>query len=260
VDRLQIQAMIERYVEGRSGAEGVHTRWGKPLVAYADAADEMFLRLKEAVSPSHSLPTDLLPEARTVVAYFLPFDEAVVRSNIEGRNASAAWARAYVETNQLISDLNSHIADALRAVGYQVATAPPTHNFNPEKLISDWSHRHVAYIAGLGTFGLNNMLITEKGCCGRLGTFVTDLVIEPTKRPDIESCLYKYSGTCIKCVEHCVNDALREDGFDRFKCYEMCLNNDRLHVDIPGIKDVCGKCLVGVPCSTVNPTGRLRSR
>ena len=51
-----------------------------------------------------------------------------------------------------------------------------------KNLISDWSHRHVAVIAGLGKFGLNNMLITDNGCCGRVGSFITDLKIEPTKR------------------------------------------------------------------------------
>ena len=111
---------------------------------------------------------------------------------------------------------------------------------------------NVAIISGLGTFGLNNMLITDKGCCGRIGSFITDLKLEPTKRKTGESCLYKHMGTCTKCVARCVNEALTVDGFDRHKCYEMCLYNDNLHSGI-GLCDVCGKCLVGVPCATVNP-------
>lgn len=31
---------------------------------------------------------------------------------------------------------------------------------------SVWSERHVAYVCGLGTFGLSRGLITEKGQCG----------------------------------------------------------------------------------------------
>ena len=256
MDGSQRLTMIVLYVERRCETECVQTRWGKPLVAYADAADEMFLRLKEVVSPSHAMPADLLPDARTVVTYFVPFDDAIVRSNVEGRDASSAWARAYVETNQLISDLNSHISDELRAIGHKACITPPTHNYSPERLISDWSHRHVAYIAGLGTFGLNNMLITERGCCGRIGTFVTDLVVAPTRRPGIEYCLHKRTGRCGKCVERCVNDALTVNGFDRFKCHEMCLHNDALHSEIAAATDVCGKCLVGVPCSSVIPAAR----
>lgn len=54
-------------------------------------------------------------------------------------------------------------------------------------------------------------------------------------------------------VDKCVNNALKIDSFDRHKCYEMCLINDKFHSDL-GLVDVCGKCLVGVPCSTKNPT------
>jgi hypothetical protein len=39
---------------------------------------------------------------------------------------------------------------------------PPTHNFDEKKLISDWSHKHIGFIAGLGKFGLHQMLITKK--------------------------------------------------------------------------------------------------
>lgn len=52
--------------------------------------------IKEIVSPSHALPNDLLPEAKTVVAYFIPFDDEIVKSNIEGRECSKIWAQAYI--------------------------------------------------------------------------------------------------------------------------------------------------------------------
>lgn len=248
----KVQFIIKEFVKHYSDTRDVQTKWKEPLVAYADAMDKMFYNLKEIVSPSHGLPKDLLPEAKTVVAYFIPFDEVVVKSNIEGKGSSQIWAKAYIETNQLILDLNTFIKNELQKLGYKSIITPATHNFDSKKLISDWSHRHVAFIAGLGKFGLNNMLITDKGCCGRIGSFITDLKIDPTKRENEETCLYKHMGTCKKCVDRCVNNALKVDYFDRHKCYEMCLYNDELHSDI-GLADVCGKCLVNVPCSTRNP-------
>lgn len=248
----QVQFIVKQFLEHYSDTREVQTKWKEPLLAYADARDEMFYNLKQVVSPSHALPKDLLQEAETVVTYFLPFDETVVNSNIEGKESSAVWAKAYVETNQLIADLNTFIKDELQKLGYKCNITPATHNFDSEKLISNWSHRHVAIIAGLGKFGLNNMLITDKGCCGRIGSFVTDLKIEPTKREIGEKCLYKHIGTCKKCVDRCVNDALKVDSFDRHKCYEMCLYNDKLYSGVR-LTDVCGKCLVNIPCSTVNP-------
>ena len=248
----KVQLIIKEFVNHYSETKDVQTKWKEPLIAYADSMDEMFNNLRCIVSPSHALPKDLLPEAQTVVTYFIPFDEMVIESNIEGKESSEIWARAYVETNQLILDLNMFIKRELEKLGYKSEITPATHNFNSKNLISNWSHRHVAIISGLGTFGLNNMLITDKGCCGRIGSFITDLKLEPTKRLPGESCLYKHMGTCTKCVDRCVNEALKVDGFDRHKCYEMCLYNDNLHSGI-GLCDVCGKCLVGVPCATVNP-------
>ena len=140
----------------------------------------------------------------------------------------------------------------LQSRGNKTIIIPATHNWDEEKLISDWSHRHIAYIAGVGKFGLNNMLITGEGCCGRGGSFITSAEIKPDIRNDNPACLYEYDGSCMKCVDRCVNEALFEKQFDRFKCYEMLLENEKVHHSI-GDVDVCGKCLVAVPCSHNNP-------
>lgn len=250
-----IENLIKEYIKGYSSLNSVETRWEEPLIAFADALDPLFSGLKAAVSPTHALPTDFLSDAKTVITFFIPFEKSVVSSNAGGRECSRTWAVAYIETNKLIVDLNLFLRDQLASRGFKAAVIPPTHNFDEKKLISDWSHRHAAYIAGLGSFGLNNMLITEKGCCGRVGSLITNAEIEPAKREKTEFCLYKRKGICKKCIDRCVNSALKVDSFDRHKCYEMCLYNDKLHSDI-GLSDVCGKCLVNVPCSFVNPSGK----
>ncbi|MGL4772527.1 MAG: epoxyqueuosine reductase [Clostridium sp.] len=256
LDENFIEKLMEDYVLEYKEVNKTKTKWGKPIIAYADASDELFNELKIIVSKSHATPEELLTGARTVVTYFIPFCEEVVKSNILGKGSSKEWAIAYIETNKLIEDLNSHLKASLEKHGHTATTTPATHNFDSEKLISDWSHRHVAYIGGLGKFGLNNMLITSKGCCGRVGSIITDLKISKTTRTDGENCLYYSKGICKKCVDRCVNKALKEDGFDRHKCYEMCLFNAKLHSDIE-LSDVCGKCLVGLPCSTKNPLQNL---
>jgi hypothetical protein len=55
-----------------------------------------------------------------------------------------------------------------------------THNFNEEDLTAGWSHKSVAFVAGLGTFGVNRMLITPAGCAGRFGSMVISAEIPPT--------------------------------------------------------------------------------
>lgn len=247
-----LKKLIIDYVEKYQQEKRTQTYWGEPLVAFADARDKGFLELKEIVGPTHALPQDFLAGAKTVIAYFLPFAKNILVSNAEGAYSSREWAVAYIETNRLIFDLNQHIHKVCGQMGFQSSLIPATHNFDEEKLISDWSHRHVAYLAGLGKFGLNNMLITAKGSGGRIGSVVTDLEVEPTPRDTQEYCLYKVKGTCKQCVRQCVGKALTVGSFDRKKCYEVLLKNDRRNPDL-GLADVCGKCIVNLPCTFTNP-------
>ena len=250
--KTYLENVIRGFVAQYPDAHRTLTRWQEPLVSFVDALDPRLLSLKEQVSSTHLLPHDLLKNAKTVVVYFLPFALEVPKSNVALRNCSKEWATCYIETNQLIHDLNQQLKDELVKAGYQAAVTPATHNFDPETLVSNWSHRHLAQVAGLGSFGLNNMLLTEKGCCGRLGSLVTDLAIETLPLPFVEHCLYKSKGVCGICVAKCVNGALSHDGFDRQKCYAMCLENGREYTEL-GLCDVCGKCCVGLPCSFGNP-------
>ena len=200
----------------------------------------------------------LLPGARSVIAYFVPFTRALARSNREGYYASPEWARAYVETNRLIEQLNAHLAGILEAEGHTCALVPATHNFDPRSLRSNWSHRHAAYIAGLGGFGLHTLLITASGCCGRIGSLLTTAPLPPSPRPQREACLHRHDGSCRACVERCVSGALQTEAFDRQRCYALLLENQRRHERL-GVADACGKCVCAVPCAHTDPVAS-RSR
>jgi len=248
----KIRKHIRNFVKNYGTENKTKTEWNEPLVSFADADDSLFFKLKEVVSETHDSPKNLLNDAKTVICYFIPFKKEMVLSNVGGDNCSKEWAIAYIETNRLIVDLNKSLSGELKESGFKSIVLPPTHNFDKEKLMSDWSHKHVAYISGLGNFGLHNMLITEKGCCGRLGSLITNAKIEPTKRPEKEFCLYRENKTCKKCVENCTFGSLKTDSFDRHKCYDVCLSNNRFHSDLE-LTDICGKCACVVPCSFQNP-------
>jgi len=226
--------------------------WRRPLVGFCDADDVEVLR--KVVSPNHIMPDDVLNSARSVIVYFIPFSRKVVRSNVDGYYSSKLWAYAYVRTNELIVKLNEYLARKLDCIGFKSAVLPPTHNFDDVRLISDWSHKHVAYLAGLGTFGVHSLIITEKGCCGRLGSLITQAEFECGEPLDEELCLHKRGVSCLKCVEKCKFKALTEYGLDKRRCYDVLLENDRYHSDLP-LTDVCGKCCCGVPCDLQAPTG-----
>jgi epoxyqueuosine reductase QueG len=228
--------------------------WKKPLVEIISAKDERLKLLKKAVSVKHFMPCDILPDAKSIISFFIPFQENVIRSNIKGKMASKEWAIAYIKTNDLIKVINDDIETLMEQNGYKTGKIPATHNFDVEKLISNWSHRHIAYIAGIGTFGINNMLITKNGCCGRFGSIIINYELNEYKQTNEvkEKCLNKINGSCGICQKKCIVNAYENNNYDRHKCYKQCLENVEFHKNM-GYADICGKCLVGLPCSTKEP-------
>ncbi len=225
------------------------TIWRNLLLAVASAEDPLFPRLRTVAAPEHAMPPDLLPGARSVLVFFIPFTRKLGQENSrEPTFAARSWAQAYVLTNQLIQAVNEKLSAAIRERGFEASVTPATHNFDEERLVSGWSHKHVGFIAGLGTFGSHHWLITEAGCCGRLGSLVTTMPLPATPRPAVEYCLVKAGRKCGGCIKRCRYEALFPDGFDRQACYRQCLVNDAHFADLP-LVDVCGKCGCDVPCS-----------
>lgn len=248
----RIRKWIEKYIEEINQNKIYQTFWKKPLVAFLRADDEGFNQLKEKTDNFHLLPVDILVTAESVVVYFLPFDESISKGNFGGELASEEWAQAYVDTNDLIRDLNEKLSEFLSNFKFESKVLPPTHNFDTEKLISWWSHKHIAYLAGMGSFGLHQMLITDSGSAGRFGSIVTSMPISEEKKKSKAGCLWIENGSCGICVKNCTFGALKIDSFDRQLCYEILLKNAEFYEE-KGISDACGKCLAKVPCSFQNP-------
>lgn len=225
------------------------TAYREPLVGFAAADDSRFAELRRVVHASHMLPRDLLPGARSVVSFFLPFAPSVVEANAQAREEVAReWAVAYVETNALIGHIAAHLIEVLAERGVRAAAEPATHNFDHETLVSRWSHKSVAVIAELGSFGLHHLVITDAGCAGRFGSLVldADLPISPVETR--ERCLYFHDKSCLDCVMHCPVAALdSNEPIDKQSCWQRCQDVAQKFQDV-GLAEVCGKCAIG-PCS-----------
>ncbi len=264
--KTQITEYIKQFVEQYQARDSIATSYGEPLVGFADANHPYIQNLPQVISPTHELPQDVLPDAKTIIAYFVPFTKELAKSNRNGGTmASPEWARAYEETNALFAELNLQLIEFIEAKAGHAGITPKATTFYQEKLISDWSQRHMAYAAGLGTFGVNNMLLTKRGCCGRFSTVITNLELEPDAPVDGEYCLYKKNGSCGACMKHCPTGALTTEGYDRFKCYALCKENAKLYTEFGSSytnedgtgansvgSEVCGKCITGSPCAVWN--------
>ncbi|WP_312353274.1 epoxyqueuosine reductase [Aminipila sp.] len=259
----KITQRIQKFVKEYEQKNHILNKWGIPLVGFADAHHPYILTFRNLISPKHQLPDDVLQDASVVIAYFIPFNKELADTNKGlGDIASPEWALAYEETNALFIQLNAYITSQLQKIGYDAAVTEEAVTFNQNSLKSNWSQRHFARAAGLGTFGINNMLITKVGCCGRYSSIVTNLKVDPDPMIKDEYCLYKKNGSCGICIKHCPSGALTEAGYDRHKCYVVLKKNSESYKEFGSSytnesgeqrnsagSEVCGKCMVNVPCA-----------
>ena len=160
----------------RLGSDG----WWQPPLMTAAPIDDRFDQLPGIAADDHLHPRDLLPTAKSVIVFYLPFKKELVKANKKGGYPCREWGVAYVQTNNLIERLGRALSDFLLESGYKSGLTPATHNFNEEKLMARWSHKHLAYLLNLGRFGVNHLFITPIGCTGRLGSFVSEVELDET--------------------------------------------------------------------------------
>lgn len=221
----------------------------EPLLAYSAADDERYTQLKSLVGPWHMTPGELLPGAQSVISIFVPFSKNVLAAAKADEPVSALWGEAYVVLNALYDSLGKGLADMLGDMGYPSVNIASTHTYDPKELKSMWSHRSAAVIAGLGSFGLNRLLITEKGSGGRFCSVITSARLQPSPSPAPLRCIYYKSGGCRLCLKACPIEALGDGEFKRFNCSDRLFSNGRFLGNDE--YDVCGKCIAACPLSYI---------
>jgi len=217
----------------------------EPIIAFSSADDGRYAQLKTIVGEWHLLPSELLPDAKSVISYYVPFTKEIVYAPKTAEHSSFLWSEAYQEINQHFNVVNEAIARFLEAKGYTSQTIRATHTYSQEDLKSMWSHRSAAVIAGLGVFGLNKMVITEKGSGGRFCAIITSAPLESDKKPIEKMCLYFKNGSCGLCLEACPVGAIKVNGIDKFVCQDELNKNERFMKQTSTLKetDTCGKCI-----------------
>ena len=224
----------------------------RPLVAFSSAADEKYTKLKEIIGQWHLTPKEVLPGAKSVISYFVPFAKNVVLQPKAVKDGAPLWEEAYTIINSYFDDISEAVSNYLTEYGFSAKTIHATHTYDPKDLKSMWSHRSAAAIAGLGVFGANRMLITEKGSGGRFCSVLTSAELKKKQTPIRKKCLYTAGGSCGLCFKICPVKALAAGGIDIFSCQDELDKNDMLQRKNTGYTaDTCGKCISVCPVAYI---------
>ena len=221
-----------------------------PLVGVAAVSDPLFERLKQpdAIGPNHLSPQEWLPESLSVISFFLPFTDVVRASNRQSGLPSQEWLYGRIEGQAFICALCKMLVEQLQKAGFQAIAPAIESRFTVIDRRSNWSERHVAFIAGLGTLSLNRSLITKVGSAGRIGSVVTSLELPPTLRYYTE--IEENCSHCGACIRRCPPVAINEQGKDHAVCSAYLDGILKQFTPRYG----CGKCQTAVPCEAEIPT------
>ncbi|MEM3514493.1 MAG: 4Fe-4S binding protein [Candidatus Hadarchaeum sp.] len=175
---------------------------GADLVGFgpAEAMDE---------APAGHRARDFLPSAKTVFS-------TAARINYSAVDGLPLTRREYINANDssraLLNGVICGISRYLEEEGY--SAIPFLQGTDRKVLMGDLSLKHAAVVAGLGEFGLNNLLLTPRfGPRVLLGAVVTDALIVPD--PPLREQLCDLCGACLKA---CPVGAIKElKDFDRKK-------------------------------------------
>lgn len=280
-----IRHLIENFLDQpsenciKTGSE--ERAWGYPLVGFSRGDDPLYSAFKEHVGTLHWTPQEAFaqvfpemsvkPGELAIVSWVLPQTEATKRDNRAATfYPSERWARARVRGEKINEGLRRYLVQEIMDAGV-LALAPtllPQWTIgSSERYVmgSSWSERHAAYASGLGTFGLSDGLITEKGKAHRVGSVIARIETEITPRPysdHHEYCLFFSEGTCRACIERCPAQAITDEGHDKLKCYKhtvgVCSTYVQSQFDLDGGYG-CGLCQTGVPCESRIPRRRGES-
>lgn len=282
----EIKNLITSYVETSHQNYCKHFKgrfFESPLVGFARGDDQIFKTIQEQVGLDSMTPRQALlnavqardasfsikPEEVSVISWVLPINSAVREKNrLQKTGPADEWCYTRNDGEQFNMELRRQVVNRLESSGYLAAAPfllpefriirdPARRNFT-----STWSERHIAYACGLGTFSLNDALITPRGIAHRLGSVVVNAKLPATRRPysgHMDYCLF--SKGCVACIKRCPVGAISKEGHNKDVCHqitsldkEAVARRERLGLEKTG----CGLCQTGVPCEDRIPVKSIK--
>jgi len=242
------------------------------IVGFCSGDDPIFEYYKEVVGPFHLTPVEAFASANlefdstenlSVVAFILPTNKITKKENFEHSPEwpGERWSHTRLYGEQSNQKLQKYLLNEIKKEFGVEGIAPMTekglfeiHRTHPKVYqgvwASTWSHRHMCFAAGLGSFGLSDGFINPRGKAMRCGSIIINYKL-PSNANARPSDPYEYCTKCGECISRCPAGAITlENGHDKQKCSVKVTStipyiNQHYHIPIYS----CGLCQVNVACS-----------
>ncbi|MCE5213482.1 MAG: 4Fe-4S binding protein [Methanobacterium sp.] len=209
------------------------TRWERP-------PEELPHKFNDWI-PEEFWPQSIYPEAKTVIVIGLPVQLPILET------APSIYYHELYNTVNILLDIKAYeIACFLTGKGYPSIYLPRDGYGDIEVLLKKplafFSHKHAAYLAGLGSFGQNNVLLTsEFGPRVRFTSIFTTAELEGTYIKGDDLCTH-----CLECYKQCPVNAIKREGdfpppVDKISCAERSKKLRR------EFRSPCGICIKVCP-------------
>ncbi|MCL1984726.1 MAG: 4Fe-4S binding protein [Methanomassiliicoccaceae archaeon] len=160
------------------------------------------------IIPENEHPSSMLEGSRSVIVIGIPVSRAILATA-----PSSYYSEHYRTINSMLDHASQRIAMELEIEGHTAAFVSRDGYQGIEGLrknaSSFFSHRHAAYLAGMGTFGISNMLITKKNGPRMRFTSVITTAELPYGGPLKEGLCTE----CMRCVSECPQNAVVPEGY-----------------------------------------------
>lgn len=244
--------------------------WEEPIVGFARGDDPYFAYYKKTIGDFYWLPREVYFKGTgetvedgqlTVISIGFPQTE---KTKADQKSAtgipSDRWLYTRGEWEAMVRKISDEIVEKFTAGGIQAVSLETIGELQRQVsedfgIASNWSHRHTAFIAGLGTFGLSDGLITEKGKAMRFTTIIAKAAIEPTERPYSDHhayCRFYTENKCGACIVRCPVNAITKEGHDKEACNAYLIKIKK-EIGPDFVKNShytsgCGLCQSRIPC------------
>lgn len=197
--------------------------------------------------PHEFFPQSIYPESQSVIVIGLPVNLPILETS-----PSIWYHELYKTVNHLLDQYTYRLSLFLSEQGFPSVFVPRDGYAGIEALkknpIAFFSHRHAAYLAGLGTFGVHNMLLTPRyGPRVRFGSVFTMANLPSDAMIRDELCTH-----CMHCVACCPAQALSEGEYPAILTDKQACVDHSMELNRRGISP-CGICI------RVCPVGKDRS-